>query len=207
VRAAGDPLAGTRLAVLGVADNGRRPAELTEVAVVHLDDGTVVRGPLTWRVRPNDTPTRQAVKDFGLRRADLLAAPEWSQIAEHVSEVLTGRTLVTLDLSGGYRLLRGYLPDWQPPAVVDLARLARVVWRGPTVDDDLPTLAEIAGLNPPNTTQPCGAARTAHTCAELLLVLIHADASRDLPRRFAAGEFGVPAPWQPQVARRVGRLR
>lgn len=201
-----DPLAGTRLAVLGVADNGRRPAELTEVAVVHIDDGTVVRGPLTWRVRPNDTPTRQAVKDFGLRRADLLAAPEWAQIAEHVSEVLTGRILVALDLSGGYRLLRGYLPDWQPPAVVDLARLARVVW--PCLPaHDLPTLAQTAGLNPPTATPAYGAARTAHTCAQVLRTLLRADASRDLPRRLAAGEFGVPAPWQPQAARRASPLR
>lgn len=201
-----DPLAGTRLAVLAVADNGRRPPELTEVAVVHLDDGILVRGPLTWRVQPNDTtPTRQAVKDFGLRRADLHAAPEWAQIAEYVSEVLTGRVLIAHDLSGGYRLLRGYLPDWQPPAVVDLARLARVVWHGlPT--DDLSTLAQTAGLNPP-TAPARGTPRTAYTCAQVLRALLRADASRDLPRRFAAGEFAVPAPWQPQMARRTGPLR
>jgi exodeoxyribonuclease X len=184
------PLGGARFAVLGVAHNGRHPPELTEVAVVHVEGGELVRGPLVWRLQPGAMPTRRAVNDFGVRRAELLAAPVWAEAAEQVTEALAGRTLVAHDLTVGYRLLRAYLPDWQPPAVVELARLARAAWHGLTADD-LPTLAEVAGLNPPPNTLPRGAASTAHTAASVLLALIRADASRGLARRCATGEFGA----------------
>jgi hypothetical protein len=188
---AANPLAAVRFAVLGVTDNGRRPAELTEVAVIHIDQAAVLRGPLVWRAQPNAMPTRGAVAAFGLRRADLLTAPPWVEVAEHLAEALAGRVPVSCDLSAGYRLLSAYLPDWHPPVMLDLAWLARTARPEAPAHDDLRTLAELAGTVPPDTAPPCGAARQAHACARVLLALLRADASRNLPARLAAGEFNT----------------
>jgi hypothetical protein len=61
-----DALRGTRLAVVAVADNAWQPAELVELAVIHLDDGAVVRGPLVWTVRPEHLPAPQTAHRFGV---------------------------------------------------------------------------------------------------------------------------------------------
>ena len=163
-------------------------------------NAAVLRGPLIWRIQPNAMPTRRAIAAFGLRRADLLRAPPWAEVAEHLAEALTGQVPVTCDLSAGYRLLSAYLPDWHPPVVLDLAWLARTARPNSPAHDDLRTLADIAGTTPPDTARPCGAGRQAHACARVLLALLRADASRNLPARLAAGEFGT-APYGPRSGR------
>ena len=188
---AADSLAALRFAVLGVADNGRRPAELTEVAVIHIEGAAVLRGPLVWRIQPHQMPTRRAIAAYGLRRADLLTAPPWAEVTEHLTEALAGQVPVICDQSAGYRLLSAYLPDWHPPLVLDLAWLARTARPTTPAHDDLHTLADIAGTTPPDTAPPCGAARHAHASARVLLALLRADVSRNLPARLAAGEFGT----------------
>ncbi len=142
-----DALTGTRLAVVAVADNNWRPAELVELAVVHIDDGAVVRGPLVWTVRPEHMPAPQAAKRVGVPFGRVAQGPPWAEVAEHVTEVLSGRALVAYDLPYAYRLLQRHLPDWRPPRVVDVLALARIAWPELRVFD-LPHLLIRAGVDP-----------------------------------------------------------
>ncbi len=167
--AGADPLAGMRLAAVGLEVTTGRPPQISEVSVLRIDGGVIVAGPLTWPVQP-DVPACQVRP---ASRADRWLAPPWGEIAERVTAELTDRVLVVHDL-GRWAVLRAHLPDWQPPAVVFTQRLAQTIWPG--LDGyDLPPLTQQTGITPAPDT--CGdASAEAHTVALLLLALTRAGA-------------------------------
>lgn len=167
------PLAGVRLAVVAVADNMLHPAELVELAVVHVDGGRIVRGPLVWTVQPERFPQPWATYPLRVSPTRVVAAPPWCEVSERVAEALEGRVLVAHNLPHAFALLGRYLPEWRPLHTVDVSSLARRTW--PEVGrGDLPTLLARAGVAP-NGREPRTPAYAAAGTADVLLAMVTAD--------------------------------
>ena len=178
-----DPLRGTRLAVVSVADNAWQPAELVELAVIHVDDGAIVRGPLVWTVRPEHLPAPQTAQRLGVPLSRVTQGPQWADVAAHVTEMLSGRVLVAYDLPNTYRLLQRHLPDWRPPRTIDLLALARIAWPELRILD-LPTLLIRAGGDPDHMVGRSPIVDATAT-ATVLLAAVRSEA---LPRGYLTGE-------------------
>ena len=159
-----DPLAGIRVAVLGLDVTTGRPPQITEVSVVHIDSGVITAGPLTWRVQP-DALVCEVRPEL---QAELRLAPPWEEVADRVVEELPNRVLVVHDL-GRWEVLRAHLPDWQPAGQAFTDHLARRVWPG-LASYDLQALTRRAGID----LATGGAGAEAHAVALLLLALARA---------------------------------
>ncbi len=136
-----------RVAVVGIDVSGRAAPQITELAVLHLDQGVRVRGPLVWLVQPGRMPGRLRVG----RRAELAAAPTWPEVAGQVVEALAGRTVVVHD-PARYAIVSRHLPDWRPAGLLLTANLARAAWPN-LAGYGLARLAAVAGWSgrPPRT--------------------------------------------------------
>lgn len=124
--------AGHRLALVGIDATAGVSGEITELAIIRLDDGSVMGPPLTWWVRPAGPVTGW----WPAHRPTLAFAPQWWEVADRVREELSGRVVVVHD-AARYALLCRHLPGWRPPVVAFTCDLALEVW---------PDLAGTAGL-------------------------------------------------------------
>lgn len=171
-----EPLAGIRLAAVAVADNGWHPPEIVELAVVHVDDGAIRRGPLVWTVCPERMPHPATADRHGVPVQRVRSAPPWGEVFEHVTEALAGRVLAAYDLPPAYRVLRRRLPDEPGVRVLDVYALARLAW--PELDRfDLHSLVShaaqvlVPGANVAVDAAPTSPGNDAHATAIVLLAL------------------------------------
>jgi hypothetical protein len=162
-----DALAGRSVAVLGLDVTSQPPELITEACVLHLVNGVIVAGPLTWWVQV-DAPAGHLRPGL---RASLPLAPPWAEVADRLTGALAGRLLVVRDAER-YATLRRHLPAWQPPAVATVRDLAEQVWPG--LDGyDLGPLTQWTGITLVPRPGP-GAVAEAHALASLLLALTRA---------------------------------
>ena len=81
--------AGYRFAVIAVADTGREPpepAEIVEIGVTILDDGTISQT-TTWLVHPQRTITAWAARGHGITNNEVATAPSPGTVAEQTAPV------------------------------------------------------------------------------------------------------------------------
>src|SRR5207302_3085854 len=117
---------GRRRAVVDDEGNGGQPPEIVEIAVLTLDEPVRREDVSTWLVRPAHPITRLVTrKVHGISNADVADCPTWTQIADDVAGLLTGRTLIAHNASVEHRVLGTHLPAWRPPMVLDTLRLAK----------------------------------------------------------------------------------
>ncbi|MES1173203.1 MAG: 3'-5' exonuclease [Myxococcales bacterium] len=117
------------LAVLDLEGNGHQPPDLVELAVIHVDGGTV-GAPRSWLVKPDQKITPRVSKIHGIRNADVANAPTFPQVIDDVFATLDGRYLVAHNAAVDWDVLSRKLPQLQPPGVLDTLRLARAVCPG-----------------------------------------------------------------------------
>ncbi|MBB5801511.1 DNA polymerase III epsilon subunit-like protein [Saccharothrix ecbatanensis] len=121
-------LAGRRLSVVDVADNGSRPPEIVGIGVLNVNDSVVDLPLRTWLVRPVVPVSSVAANVHGIGNGDLGRCPLWHGVAREVEPALTGRVLVAHDAPAVHRVLAAHLPAWRPPLVLDTTALAQHVW-------------------------------------------------------------------------------
>src|SRR6266498_1984910 len=119
------PWTGARLVVADVEGNGRRPPSLVEAAVVLIVAGRVGE-PATWLVRPPEPITWQATRVHGITNAEVADLPGINAVAAEVREHLDGAVVVAHNAHIDLDVLTRELPGWQPAAVVDTLKVARV---------------------------------------------------------------------------------
>lgn len=121
-------LHGRSLVVADVEGNGQQPPDIVEIAVLTVDgrgDGAEFE---TWLVKP-PRPISPIVKRIhGISNSDVESCPPWSAIADEVSALLTGRTLVAHSAAVEHKVIGAHLPQWEPPMVLDTMKLAKHVW-------------------------------------------------------------------------------
>lgn len=173
-------LTGQRLAVVDVEGNGQQPPEIIEIAVLPLADTTtaIAADIRTWLIRPTQPITPLVTrKVHGIGNRDVADSPLWTEVAEEISDAITGRVLVAHNASVERRVIATHLPRWRPPLVLDTLRLAKAVWPGLSGGYSLDRLITHADLTPPPT-QPGQAGQRRHRAgydtwmtAQLLITL------------------------------------
>lgn len=123
-------LRGRDLVVVDVEGNGQTPAEIIEIAVLHIATETVAPDAVrSWMIRPRTPITPVVTRNVhGIANDDVANCPKWADVADEIDSVLAGRTLVAHNASVEQRILASHLPYWNPPMVLDTLRLARKLW-------------------------------------------------------------------------------
>ncbi len=119
------PWTSARLVVADVEGNGRRPSSLVEAAVVPIVDGRIGE-PASWLVRPPESITWQATKVHGISNNDVADLPGIDAVAADIRAHLDGAVVVAHNAHIDLDVLTRELPGWQPAAVIDTLKLARV---------------------------------------------------------------------------------
>ena len=138
--------AGYRLAVIAVADTGREPpepAEIVEVGVTILDDGTISQT-TTWLVHPQRTITAWAARGHGITNNEVATAPTIDTVADPIRDTIGDRIMVAHRGLHCHDLLAAALPGWSPSLVLDIRRLSALAW--PTHSQALGSLTAQARL-------------------------------------------------------------
>ena len=113
-----------RYAVVDVEGNGAPTPDLVELAIVHVDDGTI-GDVVSWLVKPDQKIAHRVTRIHGITNADVASAPKFEEIASEVRRQLEGRLIVAHQATVDYGVLKRKMPDWSPEALVDTLRLAR----------------------------------------------------------------------------------
>jgi len=116
---------GARLVVTDVEGNGRQPPSLVEVAVVPIVAGRIGE-PATWLVRPPEAITWRATQIHGITNQAVADLPGIDTVAADIRTHLDGAVVVAHNAHIDLDVLTRELPGWQPAAVVDTLKLARV---------------------------------------------------------------------------------
>lgn len=123
-------LAGQRLVVVDVEGNGQQPPEIVELAAVTITDSTVSE-PVSWLVKPQRPITGLVTrKVHGITNITVADAPPFIEICGEVQALLAGRWLVAHNARVEVELLGRQLPGFAPVGVLDMLRLARLLWPG-----------------------------------------------------------------------------
>jgi len=119
------PWTSTRLVVADVEGNGRRPPALVEAAVVPILGGRIGE-PASWLVRPPEPIGWQATRVHGITNQEVAELPGIDAVAADIRAYLDGAVVVAHNAHVDLDVLTRELPGWQPAAVVDTLKLARV---------------------------------------------------------------------------------
>ena len=119
------PWTSSRIVVADVEGNGRRPPSLVEAALVPIVDGRIGE-PATWLVRPGEPITWQATRVHGIGNQEVADLPVVGAVAGEIRAYLTDAVVVAHNAHVDLDVLTRELPGWQPVAVVDTLKLARV---------------------------------------------------------------------------------
>jgi exodeoxyribonuclease X len=119
------PWTNARLVVADVEGNGRRPPRLVEAAVVPIVVGRIGE-PASWLVRPPEAITWQATKIHSITNTEVADLPDIDAVAHDVRAYLDGAVVVAHNAGIDLDVLTRELPGWQPAAVVDTLKVARV---------------------------------------------------------------------------------
>lgn len=161
-------LAGSRFAVVAVADTGGESPELVEVGVLGLDDGALGDRPRTWLVRPERAITPGAVRVHGIGNGEVASAPTALAVGEQIRGAIGDRTVIAHRGVHCHALLSAALPGWTPPRVLDVRRLTSLAW--PTSSQALGALVATARLTVPGT--PGRARHDATATAQVFLAAV-----------------------------------
>jgi len=119
------PWTTARLVVADVEGNGRRPPSLVEVALVPIVAGRIGE-PASWLVRPPEPITWQATRVHGITNQDVADLPGIDAVGTEIRAHLDGAVVVAHNAHIDLDVLTRELPGWQPAAVIDTLKLARV---------------------------------------------------------------------------------
>ncbi len=119
------PWTSAPLVVADVEGNGRHPPSLVEAAVVPIAAGRIGE-PASWLVRPPEPITWQATRIHGITNQEVADLPRIDVVADGIRAYLDGAVVVAHNAGIDLDVLTRELPGWQPAAVVDTLRLARV---------------------------------------------------------------------------------
>ncbi|HYS36513.1 MAG TPA: 3'-5' exonuclease [Pseudonocardiaceae bacterium] len=119
------PWTSARLVVADVEGNGRRPPSLVEVALVPIVAGRVGE-PVSWLVRPPEPITWQATRVHGITNQEVADLPGIDAVAEDIRAHLGSAVVVAHNAPIDLDVLTRELPGWQPAAVVDTLKVARL---------------------------------------------------------------------------------
>jgi exodeoxyribonuclease X len=114
-----------RIVVADVEGNGRRPPSLVEAAVVPIVAGRIGE-PVSWLVRPPEAITWQATRVHGITNEELAELPGIDAVAADIRAHLDDVVVVAHNAGIDLDVLTRELPGWQPAAVIDTLKLARV---------------------------------------------------------------------------------
>ncbi|MFD8493286.1 exonuclease domain-containing protein [Amycolatopsis sp. NPDC059657] len=125
-------LHGQRLAVVDVEGNGQQPPEIIEIAILPVDDQPPTEHTMqSWLIQPAKEITSLVTrKVHGITNEDVAHCPPWRGVAPEIDDALAGRVLIAHSATVEHRVLGAHFPDWNPPLVLDTARLAKHVWPG-----------------------------------------------------------------------------
>ena len=116
-------------AVADVEGNGQQPADLVELAVLPITDGTIGE-PVTWLVKPPRPIKAFATRIHGITGKDVASAPAFADIKHEVRQALGGRVLVAHNAHVDTGVLGRELGEWEYPEVFDTLKLARRLLAG-----------------------------------------------------------------------------
>ncbi|SRR6266545_628353 len=119
------PWTSARIVVADVEGNGRRPPSLVEAAVVPIVAGRIGE-PASWLVRPPAPITWQATRVHGITNKDVENLLGINAVAADIRAHVDGAVVVAHNAHIDLDVLSRELPGWQPAAVVDTLKLARV---------------------------------------------------------------------------------
>lgn len=110
--------------VVDVEGNGQTPAELVELAAVHVCERKIL-STRSWGIRPTAPITEYATSIHGISNEQAASFPPWSIVSREILPELDGRVVVGHNVGIDARLIRQAEPGWQPLALVDTLTLAR----------------------------------------------------------------------------------
>jgi len=113
-----------RYAVADVEGNGQQPADLVELAVLPITDGTIGE-PVSWLVKPPRPIKYFATSIHGISGKDVASAPTFAGIEHEVHRALADRVLVAHNAHVDIAVLQRELGGWESPEVFDTLRLAK----------------------------------------------------------------------------------
>jgi len=111
--------------VVDLEGNGYQPPEIVELSILRIDPPGVMQEPHTWLVRPEHKISRRVTAIHGIGNKDVKGAPTFNDIRREVRDQLGDHYFVAHYAHVDHEVLRRQLPDWEPKAVIDTARLAR----------------------------------------------------------------------------------
>jgi exodeoxyribonuclease X len=150
-----------QVAVVGLEVTTGCPPLIVELAVYHVDGGSVTARPWCFCVAADAPPAEVRVSAW----PKLRLAPPWVEVAERVKVAVADRVVTVHDHSR-WDVLQRNLPGWQPAGVVRTPELAEQAW---------PDLSDYS-LGHPGDLEPGrggGALREAHRVTLLLDALVH----------------------------------
>lgn len=115
--------------VVDVEGNGQVPAELVELAAVHIRDRKVLSAQ-SWDIRPSLPITEHALSIHGITNEQAVMFAPWSAVSGEILPVLTGAAMVGHNVCVDARLIWQAQPDWQPMALIDTLVLAKRIVPG-----------------------------------------------------------------------------
>jgi DNA polymerase III epsilon subunit family exonuclease len=155
-------------AVVDVEGNGQRPADLVEISIVPIKDGSI--GDVeSWLVRPPRPITLMARGFHRITDDQLVDAPTAADIAAELRQALSDKVFVAHNAGVDLGVLGRELPGFQPAQVLDTLKLARRLLPGRT-SYKLGALVDAFGLSRglPADLMPHRATYDALVCARLL---------------------------------------
>lgn len=115
--------------VVDLEGNGRRPAEIVEIAMVELKD-LVAGVHHHWLVRPKNGIDPAATRVHGITDADLEGAPAIEDIAADLADGLNGVPIIGHNVRVEIDVLSRSVPEWKPESAIDTLKLAKLLMPG-----------------------------------------------------------------------------
>jgi DNA polymerase III epsilon subunit-like protein len=113
-------------AVVDVEGDGQQPADLVELAIVHISSGHIGE-PVVWLVRPPGPIAWRAQQVHGITDEHVAGAEPFEAVHDDVLAHLGGAVIVGHHVGVDLQVLYRKLPYWRPAHVIDTLRLARAL--------------------------------------------------------------------------------
>jgi exodeoxyribonuclease X len=110
--------------VADLEGNGYQPPEIVELSVVRIVPPGVLQEPRTWLVRPEHKIARRVTMIHGISNKDVKGAPTFDDIRGEVKAQLGDHYFIAHYAHVDHEVLKRQVPEWEPKAVIDTARLA-----------------------------------------------------------------------------------
>lgn len=116
-----------RYRVVDLEGNGFQPPDIVELAIVTLEQGSIIGSPAVWLLKPEQPITRFATKVHQITNKDVVNAPTFDAVQTEVRQQLQDDYIIAHNAPIDYKVLNRKLPEWQPKGVLDTLKLAKTV--------------------------------------------------------------------------------